>query len=490
MNNIKQLPSVRCKKQFLVEHAERRSLKLWQTPLKTSYYFLLECFYQFVSLLRSILRYKFATCLSVLTFIVLYSLRSTNGPHREVHKLGFIHVEKRTIWYCWWILLGFLSSCGFGSGLHTFVLYLGPFIAQVTLSAYVCQSLDFPEPPYPDELICPEMSSTRGGVSFFKIVRKTELESVLWGLGTAIGELPPYFMARGSRLSGSMNADEIELSLNNTSSSSEVETDSLLPQIPEKKPSRFQRIEVFLQRLVTRAGFIGILLCASVPNPFFDLAGMTCGHFLIPFSTFFGATCIGKALIKAHIQQFAVIAVSSEDHIDLLVGYIGKLPLVGKRLQQPFMEYLEQQKDRRQQKGAAPREGWVQFAISLIVTAAMIAFIVSIINAMAQSYHRRICKQQASQEKTKSVSKNSPTWTKKNGRALEENWTLNAVLVILPAVAGVRFHYLFVWKRVTTTFFGDLSVSTAEPCDLPRCYVEPRFYARCVGVCMCERVGV
>ncbi|VDK34032.1 unnamed protein product [Taenia asiatica] len=411
MNNVKQSSSFRCKKQLLVEHAERRTLKLWRTPLKTAYYFVLECFYQFASLLRSILRYKFITCLSILTFIVLFSLRSMNGSHQK----GFIHAEKRAIWYCWWILLGFLSSCGFGSGLHTFVLYLGPFIAQVTLSAYVCQSLNFPEPPYPDEIICPERNSTGGDVSFFKIVRKTELESVLWGLGTAIGELPPYFMARGSRLSGSMNADEIELSLNNTSSSSEVETDSILPQTPEKRLTHFQRIEVFLQRLVTRAGFIGILLCASVPNPFFDLAGMTCGHFLVPFSTFFGATCIGKALIKAHMQQFAVIAVSSEDHVNLLVEYIGKLPLVGTRLQQPFMEYLEHQKGKLQQKGAPPRESWIQFAITLIVTAAMIAFVVSIINAMAQSYHRRMCKQQISQEKTKSVSKNSSSWTKKNG---------------------------------------------------------------------------
>ena len=34
----------------------------------------------------------------------------------------------------------------------------------------------------------------------------------------------------------------------------------------------------------------------------FDLAGITCGHFLVPFWTFFGATLIGKAVIKMHIQ--------------------------------------------------------------------------------------------------------------------------------------------------------------------------------------------
>ncbi len=89
----------------------------------------------------------------------------------------------------------------------------------------------------------------------------------LKGFGTAIGELPPYFMARGARLSGKLGAEEIELSLNNTSSSSsELETDS--PKADENL-SGYQRLELFLQRLVTRAGFLGIMLCASVSYPLF-----------------------------------------------------------------------------------------------------------------------------------------------------------------------------------------------------------------------------
>jgi len=45
----------------------------------------------------------------------------------------------------------------------------------------------------------------------------------------------------------------------------------------------------------------------QIPNPLFDLAGITCGHFLIPFGTFFGATLIGKAVIKMHIQVWWII---------------------------------------------------------------------------------------------------------------------------------------------------------------------------------------
>jgi uncharacterized membrane protein YdjX (TVP38/TMEM64 family) len=56
-------------------------------------------------------------------------------------------------------------------------------------------------------------------------------------------------------------------------------------------------------------GFITVLACASIPNPLFDLAGITCGHFKIAFKTFFSATFIGKAIIKVHIQMIFVISI-------------------------------------------------------------------------------------------------------------------------------------------------------------------------------------
>jgi uncharacterized membrane protein YdjX (TVP38/TMEM64 family) len=40
----------------------------------------------------------------------------------------------------------------------------------------------------------------------------------------------------------------------------------------------------------------------QVPNPLFDLAGILCGQFGVPFWKFFLATLIGKAIIKTHIQ--------------------------------------------------------------------------------------------------------------------------------------------------------------------------------------------
>lgn len=37
---------------------------------------------------------------------------------------------------------------------------------------------------------------------------------------------------------------------------------------------------------------------AAWPNAAFDLCGICCGHFQMPFWQFFGATFIGKALVK------------------------------------------------------------------------------------------------------------------------------------------------------------------------------------------------
>ncbi len=71
------------------------------------------------------------------------------------HLQYLLYMRKQSLWYLYWVGLGITSSIGFGTGLHTFLLYLGPFIAKVTLAAYECNTVDFPAPPYPDQIICP-----------------------------------------------------------------------------------------------------------------------------------------------------------------------------------------------------------------------------------------------------------------------------------------------------------------------------------------------
>lgn len=177
-----------------------------------------------------------------------------DGPHREYVQAA----KKYALWYLWWVGLGVLSSVGLGTGLHTFVLYLGPHIAAVTMAAYECGSTDFPSPPYPDSIICPDgeekaavASST--AISIWAIMSKVRIEAFCWGAGTALGELPPYFMAKAARLSGYDPDDE----------------EDEFQELQDKKANAedlgwFDRAKIGVEQLVKRVGFLGILACASV----------------------------------------------------------------------------------------------------------------------------------------------------------------------------------------------------------------------------------
>ena len=56
-----------------------------------------------------------------------------------------------------------------------------------------------------------------------------------------------------------------------------------------------------------------MLRIEQIPNPLFDLAGLCCGHFLVPFWTFFGATAIGKAVVKVHLQVRCIAVRQARD---------------------------------------------------------------------------------------------------------------------------------------------------------------------------------
>merc|ERR1712183_41363 len=95
-----------------------------------------------------------------------------------------------------------------------------------------------------------------------------------------------------------------------------------------------------MKHFVKKWGFLGIMLAASIPNPLFDLAGITCGHFLVPFWTFFGATLIGKAVIKMHIQKVFIILAFNESLIAAVVSNLTKIPAIGSKLEAPFKELI------------------------------------------------------------------------------------------------------------------------------------------------------
>lgn len=107
------------------------------------------------------------SCLLALGSIgLLYGLYQLDGPHSRFIRES----EDELLWGLYWVWLGILSSVGLGTGLHTFLLFLGPFIAKVTLAAYECDSTNFPKPPYPDELICPE-DDDGSGMKFIQLLK-------------------------------------------------------------------------------------------------------------------------------------------------------------------------------------------------------------------------------------------------------------------------------------------------------------------------------
>lgn len=115
----------------------------------------------------------------------------------------------------------------------------------------------------------------------------------------------------------------------------------------------------------------------------------------MPFWTFFGATLIGKAVIKMHIQKVFVIIAFNETLVEKAVDLLAKLPWFGKRLQAPFQSFLVNQKNRLHRSAKAPPNESKNFLAKLFeyfVILMIVYFVISIVNSLAQSYHKRLHK--------------------------------------------------------------------------------------------------
>jgi len=91
-------------------------------------------------------------------------------------------------------------------------LYLAPHLALFTIKAVQCGRVDLKSAPY-DTILLKRMPSWLDKdclefgppiyqeiIPFSKILQKVYLEAVLWGVGTALGELPPYFLSRAGSI--------------------------------------------------------------------------------------------------------------------------------------------------------------------------------------------------------------------------------------------------------------------------------------------------
>ncbi|ORX77764.1 hypothetical protein BCR32DRAFT_270437 [Anaeromyces robustus] len=343
---------------------ERSKLNIYHHPFLISKYF---CLY-LLDAFQQIGKFITSNLITILFFIVIITgsvcLIEIKADSEKLHIL-----RSTLFWYGYWVVLGILSSIGLGTGLHTFVLFLGPHIAEVTTAAYTCGNLNF-KVFGEGSFIC-NGDPVESTVSVLTIFSKIKMQAFFWGLGTAIGELPPYFVSRAASLTGKNNQ--------NISKFEDNEPKSLV-----------DKIQTILFKLLKKLGFIGILLCASIPNPLFDIAGILCGHFLIPFGTFFGATFIGKALIKNSIQSVFIIIAFSEKTINYLLSLLSGYPMLYNFAKNAFDEQTQKFKAPQNDSTEESSSGIVTILWNALITIMIAYFLFSIIESLAISEFNKV----------------------------------------------------------------------------------------------------
>lgn len=323
----------------------------------------------------------------------------------------------------WWLGLGVASSIGLGSGLHTFVLYLGPHIAFFTLKATQCGRVDLKSAPYDTILLnrvpswiekdCSEigpplyqrnMDSERFRTPLHSILLHVQLEAVLWGIGTALGELPPYFVSRAACLSGKKLEDLERLN----APVDESGTVSVW----------MMRLKCWFYSKSRHLNFLTILILASVPNPLFDLAGIMCGQLSVSFWRFFTPTMIGKAIIKTHIQALFIILVCNNQLVEWLVWILTHIPALS-HTSAYFLVRLQSLRERFDNNHVIPSktsqaEHWnfsFAFMWNTFIWLMLMGFFSKIITGTAQGFlkekHRIAINALTSEENSKSFSANS-----------------------------------------------------------------------------------
>jgi len=169
----------------------------------------------------------------------------------------------------YWLSLGILSTIGLGFGFHTGIFFLFP---------YIINTYDLAE------------QST-----IFSTILSCLPIIIIWGIGSALGELPPYLLAK--------KYDKSEISLDFISNK------KLLSLYNNIKSKITEKVDFTNKKII----FSSILLMSSWPNLTFDMCGLICGYYDLELKEFLIPTVIGKGLIKAPLQSVVVLYFYSND---------------------------------------------------------------------------------------------------------------------------------------------------------------------------------
>lgn len=297
-------------------------------PISTMYYFGLSASEWIVDNVMATASHWIFKQILLPALVLLYVPSLFSGPHSFYIDSIIFYIHFVT----WWFMLGILSSVGLGTGLHSGMLFLFPHIAAVTQTAALCRSTDFSSfgnmwlrdttetdfvcnnvvvpNPVNGSSVDPSIPNDDGTATFGAIFLKVVVPAMLWGVGTAVGEIPPYAISRAAKLAGQLNSDIDDI-------------DAL-----DNPTSFYQRMQKWMIDFLRQYGFWGVLLMSAWPNAAFDLCGICCGHFLMPFWQFFSATLIGKGFIKVNLQAIALIALFRESTMAYLLQTLRGLDMI------------------------------------------------------------------------------------------------------------------------------------------------------------------
>ena len=193
----------------------RESLHIVSNPLETCTVFVLAV----ANMLQTVGNYVITH--PVFTFLcmplVLAWYMSKYFPEWEITE----SIDALEFWIeysVWWIGLGILSSIGLGTGFQSGILFLFPHVAKVCIAAQTCQNTNFEyltdiwlrSPPNlfkcmastsPANHTMEQVKSVGGReeVTFFEMWKIIVLPCFLQAVGTAIGEIPPFWISRAAR---------------------------------------------------------------------------------------------------------------------------------------------------------------------------------------------------------------------------------------------------------------------------------------------------
>ena len=324
--------------------------------------------------------------------IVVVAAWAVEGSHTAALAMLLGELRFATSFVGWWVGLGVLSSVGLGSGLHSGLLFLFPHILRVAAAADRCGSVAFSSAgdmwwrSNANLFLCPSASaaSASDGPTFLDLFFKVIVPAFLWGVGTAVGEIPPYLVSLTAQQSG-----EVDEEYEAAQAEAHAQGGSWWSRAMAKA-------SLLMESVVKNYGFIGILLMSAWPNAAFDMCGICAGHFAMPFWQFFGATLIGKAVIKVSGQVCVLLLVGSHASravavatVDRFAAKVG-LPLVGHTIDSLLQTMRAKIEGGHGGGGAVDGGGGLNVAtlakkgLAVVIAVIILSFAYSAINNLAQ----------------------------------------------------------------------------------------------------------